>query len=425
MYDYATGQWTTTDVASIPHTGNDGHNAPSIHMSPQGYLEIYYGSIACGFSSYNPLTLDSRGGPCYKRSTSPYSITWGAEQRVPIPGGLDAQRGGFTPDGTIHLFGPVNNGMGYIRRTSSGTWSPLYLLVYAGLGSAVGTPGAMYDTQIIGSTIHVTWSTYNGSGAGRGIYYIKSSDGGVTWTNVNGTASFLAVNGLQPTGYVSDPSWHPTLGYPEWPSAYRIRTGAVASQPQVNVLPDGASAVAETGDGGFKIQKWTGSAWQATTIHSDWPTDIELNTLNNGNSAVHTTSLNTSNVYEYISTNNGANWSQTLVYQKGGEWRNGGLGSVLGSPPGQKQRVILQWNKFLEFPDRNEIAMRDRPIGGIVQSSQPLVGDLNSDGTVNTLDWGIMNADWFTSNTQSDINGDGLVNSIDFGLMNQNWGSSS
>jgi hypothetical protein len=56
---------------------------------------------------------------------------------------------------------------------------------------------------------------------------------------------------------------------------------------------------------------------------------------------------------------------------------------------------------------------------------QPLVGDLNQDGTVNALDWGIMNSQWFTSNPQSDINGDGLVNSIDFGLMNKNWGLSS
>ena len=36
-----------------------------------------------------------------------------------------------------------------------------------------------------------------------------------------------------------------------------------------------------------------------------------------------------------------------------------------------------------------------------------------------------MNSQWFTSNPQSDINADGIVNSIDFGLMNRNWGLSS
>jgi hypothetical protein len=54
-----------------------------------------------------------------------------------------------------------------------------------------------------------------------------------------------------------------------------------------------------------------------------------------------------------------------------------------------------------------------------------LQGDLNQDRTVNTLDWSIMNGQWFTSNSQSDINADGLVNSLDFGLMNRNWGMSS
>jgi hypothetical protein len=36
-----------------------------------------------------------------------------------------------------------------------------------------------------------------------------------------------------------------------------------------------------------------------------------------------------------------------------------------------------------------------------------------------------MNSQWFTANPQSDINGDGLVNSIDFGLMNAQWGQSA
>lgn len=51
-----------------------------------------------------------------------------------------------------------------------------------------------------------------------------------------------------------------------------------------------------------------------------------------------------------------------------------------------------------------------------------LTGDINSDGTVNSLDWGIMNSQWFTSGPEADLNGDGLVNSLDFGLMNANWG---
>jgi len=48
-------------------------------------------------------------------------------------------------------------------------------------------------------------------------------------------------------------------------------------------------------------------------------------------------------------------------------------------------------------------------------------GDINNDGIVNSIDWSIMNAHWFTNNAQSDINHDGIVNSIDFSILNSNW----
>jgi murein DD-endopeptidase MepM/ murein hydrolase activator NlpD len=51
----------------------------------------------------------------------------------------------------------------------------------------------------------------------------------------------------------------------------------------------------------------------------------------------------------------------------------------------------------------------------------PLVGDLNNDGIVNSLDWSIMNGQWLTNNPTSDLNDDGIVNSLDFSLMNSNW----
>jgi hypothetical protein len=51
-----------------------------------------------------------------------------------------------------------------------------------------------------------------------------------------------------------------------------------------------------------------------------------------------------------------------------------------------------------------------------------LVGDLNQDRTVNSLDWTMMANVWFTNDAVADINKDGVVNSIDFSLMNQNWG---
>jgi hypothetical protein len=51
----------------------------------------------------------------------------------------------------------------------------------------------------------------------------------------------------------------------------------------------------------------------------------------------------------------------------------------------------------------------------------PVVGDLNSDGIVNSLDWSYMNSKWFTADTKADLNHDGIVNSIDFSILNNNW----
>ncbi|OGE93892.1 MAG: hypothetical protein A3K08_01560 [Candidatus Doudnabacteria bacterium RIFCSPLOWO2_01_41_7] len=50
-----------------------------------------------------------------------------------------------------------------------------------------------------------------------------------------------------------------------------------------------------------------------------------------------------------------------------------------------------------------------------------LVGDLNNDLIVNSIDYSILNSDWFTSNSRSDLNSDGLVNAIDYSLLNANW----
>jgi len=49
--------------------------------------------------------------------------------------------------------------------------------------------------------------------------------------------------------------------------------------------------------------------------------------------------------------------------------------------------------------------------------------DLNQDGTVNTLDWSIMNSAWGTADATADINNDGIVNTIDFSILNGQWGT--
>jgi hypothetical protein len=65
------------------------------------------------------------------------------------------------------------------------------------------------------------------------------------------------------------------------------------------------------------------------------------------------------------------------------------------------------------------------PPGAISPTPTPIPGDLNADGTVNSLDWSIMNSKWFSNDTVADLNKDGIVNSLDFSIMNSNWGRTS
>jgi hypothetical protein len=51
----------------------------------------------------------------------------------------------------------------------------------------------------------------------------------------------------------------------------------------------------------------------------------------------------------------------------------------------------------------------------------PVLGDINLDHIVNSIDYSIMNSDWFSSNPRSDLNHDGIVNAIDYSLLNANW----
>ncbi len=56
-----------------------------------------------------------------------------------------------------------------------------------------------------------------------------------------------------------------------------------------------------------------------------------------------------------------------------------------------------------------------------VGAATTLVGDLNKDSIVNSVDWSVMNSKWFTSDVTADLNKDSLVNTIDWSVMNTNW----
>jgi hypothetical protein len=59
--------------------------------------------------------------------------------------------------------------------------------------------------------------------------------------------------------------------------------------------------------------------------------------------------------------------------------------------------------------------------GNTTSTATPIPGDINLDHIVNSIDWSIMNAHWFTNYAPADLNSDGIVNSIDFSILNANW----
>lgn len=77
--------------------------------------------------------------------------------------------------------------------------------------------------------------------------------------------------------------------------------------------------------------------------------------------------------------------------------------------------------EFRLFPDYSFNAIATSQPITITSGATPLVGDLNVDHIVNAVDWSLMNAKWFSNDTNTDLNHDGVVNAIDFSLLNVNW----
>jgi hypothetical protein len=48
-------------------------------------------------------------------------------------------------------------------------------------------------------------------------------------------------------------------------------------------------------------------------------------------------------------------------------------------------------------------------------------GDFNGDEKIDQLDSPIILNNWFTNNSQADLNTDGIVNALDWGVFNKNW----
>jgi hypothetical protein len=256
-------------------------------------------------------------------------------------------KGGFTANGWLHLIGDGNAGQGiYFRRNTSGTWESANLFPNPNKNNdACACYG---DVWISGNTIHLTWGSYLPpfNGSQEGIYYARSTDNGTTWTNAAGTASFTRTTGLARNGAYT------------WPSAYLVRTGTSANHgTRIRTLANGNPIISQSYPT-TAVFIWNGSSWQQNTISFTGGLGNTMERTSTGKLYLYVLSFG-GDVYEYISTDNGATWSVTTIDFKDIEDNKLSLVSMQAAPPGERERVLLAWTN--SFTYSKEVKFWDRP----------------------------------------------------------------
>jgi hypothetical protein len=96
---------------------------------------------------------------------------------------------------------------------------------------------------------------------------------------------------------------------------------------------------------------------------------------------------------------------------------------TIATTPTPAQWIMIEVTSIYPGPYYTSCGIGElRVYGTKTQPPNTLPGDLNNDNIVNSLDWSLMNAAWFTSDPTADLNRDGQVNSVDFSVINDNWG---
>jgi hypothetical protein len=93
-----------------------------------------------------------------------------------------------------------------------------------------------------------------------------------------------------------------------------------------------------------------------------------------------------------------------------------GNASVSFDPPAQSVFLRLKARPFLP-----RIISVDLNSTGAYAFPKLLIGDINQDSIINSVDFSFLNSKWFQADANSDLNQDGIVNSLDFSLLNGNW----
>ena len=352
--DLSTQKWSLSpSIGSIDPKGWDGHETPTVFRGPDGRLDVFYGAISSGQGANTGCSANTQG-PFYRRSTNPDSISpWGPVQRVPLCGSFSEHSGGYTSNGTLHLFGqkqwsspglPAYD-LIYIRRSKDLVWSSGVPLIHDdSKDSSKGQngPGCMHNEQVNGNTIHLVWSSTTNScaSAGQNLYYAWSTDNGETWYNIDKTASFKRDTGL---GAVS------ALTYP---SSYLVKSGVTTQDMKVNALSDGSVIIAHRVNSLLEFYRRNKGSWQRSVIESSGMSSVVGLTIGvTANDVISVVSGDGSDVFLYTSSDKGGTWAKQVLHRRGSEANNRNFLSTMVRSSTLDNRLFLEWVQTFQLGD--------------------------------------------------------------------------
>jgi len=272
-------------------TNPNRHDVPTVFSDPVGRVYAIYGG---GTASHTgPKT-----GPFFRAAaTTGAPMTWGSEQRLPIPGAMYDMEVARDNLGVNHLIGQQGD-------NASGAGSLLYVRVSPGTSSSPATPQPAQvlvnggwdqnacawqpspgcDIYVIGrlvsgpadpaqpttpSPLFLTWgwteknlSGTCGDPAGfcdHGLYFAKSLDGGAHWANADATASIDVTT--EQISY-DDPRFD-VIGPAKNVGLFKAvaATGHYPGTPWIAYQPR-----ADMAAGRVDVTRWNGSSWAAPTV---------------------------------------------------------------------------------------------------------------------------------------------------------------
>ena len=282
-YDHATNIFSSaTEIGGT--TKVDDHGQPAIVIDASGYIYVFY---------YGGGATDIY----FKKSTNVYDITsWGAQQTVPL-GYHTYSQPHLHSDGNIYLFYLDYEGgtPSYccFNRFNGTSW----------LGETkIIDPSTYYPYALSfrdsSGTFHVAWNWYNGS-IRKDIYYMKSTDGGSTWTEADGTSLTIPVS--------------ETTGEKVHDSGVNYCNIALGD---LQADSTGKPLILFNSNQVYKIARWNGTAWVVSTViavdnNHDCGT-LVLDSDSHFRAYITVGTGRGGDLKEYISTDSGATWT----YQK-------------------------------------------------------------------------------------------------------------